>query len=88
MGNFEPHWSRFLHPLISLLILMTFLRCLEWGKWVIWIKLPKIYATLYLMTHSKDICEMISVIMGYNWQISVTFKFSNKVFEENLAIYV
>ena len=28
---------------------------------------PQIYATLYLMIHSKDICEMLSVIMAYNW---------------------
>ena len=30
-------------------------------------KLPEIYATLYVMIHSKDIYEMLSVIMGYNW---------------------
>ena len=36
-------------------------------KWVIWIKLSQIYALLYLMIHSKDICEMLSVIIGYNW---------------------
>ena len=34
------------------------------GKWVIWSKLPYIYATLYLIIHSKDICEML--IRYYN----------------------
>ena len=38
-----------------------------WGKWIIWIKLPQNYATLYLMIHTKEISEMLSVIMGYNW---------------------
>ena len=57
-----------------------------WDKWVIWIKLPQIYATLYPMIHSKDICEMLGVIIGYNWKINVTFKFSRKYFEEYLAI--
>ena len=33
-------------------------------KMVIWIKLSQIYALLYLMIHSKDICEMLSVIIG------------------------
>ena len=33
------------------------------GKWVIWIILYQIYATLYLMIHSNDICEMLSVII-------------------------
>ena len=34
----------------------------------------------------KDICEMLGIIMGYNWLINVTFRFSRKFFEENLAI--
>ena len=34
------------------------------------------YAALYLMIHSIDICEMLSIIMGYNTQI--TFKFTKK----------
>ena len=38
-----------------------------WGKWVIWIKFSQIYATLYLMIHSKDISEMLGIIMRYNW---------------------
>ena len=49
----------------------------------------QIYAILYLMVHSKDICEMLSFVIGYNWQINATFKFSQKLlFEENLAIQV
>ena len=35
---------------------------------------------------SKDLYEMLSVIMGYNWPEIVIFKFSKKLFEENLAI--
>ena len=27
----------------------------------------QIYAILYLMVHSKDICEMLSFVIGYNW---------------------
>ena len=38
-----------------------------WGKWVIWIKLPQSYVTLCLLIHTKGICEMLSVIMGYDW---------------------
>ena len=55
-------------------------------KMVIWIKLSQIYALLYLMIHSKDICEMLSVIIGYNWKINATFKFTKKLFEGNLSI--
>ena len=55
-------------------------------KWVIWIILYQIYGTLYLMIHSKDICEMLSVIIGYNWKINATFKFTKKLFEGNLSI--
>ena len=32
IGNFEPHWSRFLHSLM-ICILMTFFRCVVWDKW-------------------------------------------------------
>ena len=53
-----------------------------WGKWVNWIKLPQIYATLYLMTHSKDICEILGIIMRYNRAINVMFKSSRKIFRE------
>ena len=29
---------------------------------------PNLYNfILYLMIHSKDICEMLGIIMGYNW---------------------
>ena len=34
------------------------------NKWVIWIKLPKIYAILNLMIHFINICEMLTSMMG------------------------
>ena len=37
-----------------------------YDKWVIWVKLFQIYATLYLMINSIDICKMLRSIMGYN----------------------
>ena len=48
------------------------------------IKLPQIYATLYFMIHSIDICDMLTNMMGCNKQVNVTFKF-RKIFpfEEN-----
>ena len=42
------------------------------------------YATSYFMIHSIDNCEMLSIIIGCNTQINVTFKFTKKLpFEEN-----
>ena len=40
------------------------------------IKLPQIYATLYFMIHSIDICDMLTNMMGCNKQVNVTFKFT------------
>ena len=38
------------------------------------------------MTHSKDICEILGSIMGYNWYINFTFKFTKKfLFGKNVA---
>ena len=34
------------------------------NKWVIWIKLPKIYAIPNLMIHFVNICEMSTGMMG------------------------
>ena len=34
------------------------------NKWVIWIKLPQIYAIPNLMIHSINICEMSTSILG------------------------
>ena len=32
------------------------------------------------MIHSKDYCETLGSIMGYNWCINFTFKFTKKYF--------
>ena len=38
------------------------------------------------MTHSKDICEILDSIMGYNWYVNFTFEFTKKfLFGKHLA---
>ena len=49
---------------------------------------PNLCNFIYHMIHSKNICEMLSVIMGWNWKINVTFSFFKKIFKKNLAIHV
>ena len=40
------------------------------------------------MTYSKDIYETLGSIMGYNWCINFTFKFTKKyLFGKSLAIW-
>ena len=40
------------------------------------------------MTHSKESCEILGSIMGCNWYINFTFKFTKKfLFGKNLAIW-
>ena len=48
----------------------------SWDKLqsVIWIKLPQIYATSYLMIYSANICEILTNIMVCNRQKNVIFK--------------
>ena len=51
MGNFEPHWPRFLHPfnimiysndIFEVFSMGQMGKIFLWGKWVVWIKLPQI----------------------------------------------
>ena len=37
-----------------------------------------INVTLYLVTHCKDICEILGSIMGRNWYINFTFEFAKR----------
>ena len=66
----------------------------SWDKLqsVIWIKLPQIYATSYLMIYSTNICEMLTNMMWCNRYKNVTFEFikifpfgENWQFSPNLA---